>query len=139
MSNVHYLTPHIAKVLLPLAVAEPFDYVIAQEMTLSLGDYVRVPFRGGHKVGVVWGLPEGKSDVPANKLKEVEAKIELPPMPEPLMKLIDWVADYTLSFKGMVLKMAISVPEVFGPSINSASPQLIMSALPPHASGFWRL
>ena len=34
-------------VLLPVAVSHAFDYLVPEDMELRVGDFVRVPFRGG--------------------------------------------------------------------------------------------
>jgi primosomal protein N' (replication factor Y) len=68
--------------------------------------------------GVVWesaGESEPEDGHDAAKLKPVYELIDLPPFPEDLRQLIDWVANYTLSPPGAVLKMALSVPEALEP------------------------
>ena len=63
---------------------------------------------------MVWGEAEG--EVADDKLKSIEAiAAHLPPMPETMRGFIDWVSWYTLAPKGMVLKMAIPVPEALEP------------------------
>jgi primosomal protein N' (replication factor Y) len=64
-------------------------------------------------MGVVWG--GAKDDVPRTKLKQIEAKIEMAPLPDISRRFIDWVATYCLSAPGAVLKMAMSVSDAFKP------------------------
>ena len=45
-----------------------------------------------------------------NRLKDVAEKRDLPPLGEALRALIDWVARYTLTRRGMVLRMGGAVP-----------------------------
>lgn len=95
----------VHKILLPLNVSEPFDYI--SDLALERGDFVIVPFRGGSKMGVVWG--QGENEVDDIKIKTIEEKLELPKLPEDLMKFVKWVADYNITPIGNVLKMCISI------------------------------
>lgn len=83
------------------------------ELQLQKGDFVTVPLSGREVQGVVWDTDPENRDVPEEKLKYVIRKAELPPLPESLMKFVSWVANYTLSPLGSVLKMALSVPRKF--------------------------
>jgi primosomal protein N' (replication factor Y) len=101
-------------VLLPIAVgrfggAHIYDYVVAGDQVLHLGQFVRVPFGPRKLVGVVWGAGEGT--FAAAKLKAVHEKLPVPAMPQVTRKFVDWVASYTLSSPGQVLKMTMSVPD----------------------------
>ena len=103
--------------LLPLPFDAPFDYGVPEGMTVAAGDYVRVPFGRKELVGVVWGAAEGSLAAEKVKpLREVIARV--PPMRAELRGFIDWVADYTLSPRGMVLKMALSAPEALEPAAS---------------------
>ncbi|MDG1708675.1 MAG: DEAD/DEAH box helicase family protein, partial [Emcibacteraceae bacterium] len=104
---------HRIQVLLPLPISGVLDYLVDDEMNLGLGDFVTVPLPGRELQGVVWNLNPENSDVPIEKLKSVVRKAELPPLPENLIKFVEWVASYTLSPAGSVLKMALSVPRKF--------------------------
>ncbi|MCH8183711.1 MAG: primosomal protein N', partial [Proteobacteria bacterium] len=81
-------------VLLPLPLG-PYDYAVPEGGTLRPGDIVTVPLGPRHVTGVVWDAePGGVEDA---KLKEVGERLEVPPLPDGLRHLIDWVADYTLA------------------------------------------
>ncbi len=104
------------QVLLPLPLSGPFDYLLPQDqqgMSLSEGDFVMVPLGSRLLQGVVWNMSPGQSDVPPEKLKAISGKLDLPPLPRSLRDFIDWVAAYTLSPQGAVLKMAVTVPRAF--------------------------
>ena len=101
------------QVLLPLPLSGPFDYLADEDVPLSEGDFVTVPLGSRTLQGVVWNMAPEKSDVAADKLKHIKGKLDLPPLPDSLITFIDWVASYTLSPLGAVLKMAVSVPRVF--------------------------
>jgi len=101
-------------VLLPIPVGRfggghIYDYVVAGDQVLQLGQFVRVPFGPRKLVGVVWGPGEGTFD--AAKLKSIHEKLPVPAMGEVTRKFVDWVASYTLSSPGQVLKMTMSAPD----------------------------
>lgn len=99
-------------VLVPAPVDRAYSYAVPEGMDLAPGDYVTVPLGKREMAGVVWG--ESTEDVPLKKIKTILTKSSLPPMPEVERRFIDWVADYTMSPLGMVLKMALSVPGALG-------------------------
>ncbi|MEZ5814081.1 MAG: primosomal protein N' [Alphaproteobacteria bacterium] len=94
-------------ILVPYPVDKAYDYGVPDRVELVPGDYVSVPLGGREVPGVVWGDPAG--GVKPAKLKSVVLKYNLEPMPEVMRKFIDWVADYTMSPRGFVLKMALPV------------------------------
>ncbi|HET6619383.1 MAG TPA: primosomal protein N' [Dongiaceae bacterium] len=100
-------------VLLPLPLSGAYDYLVPDGIEVATGDFVEVPLGSRSVLGVVWG--EAKDDVPRGKLKRIEAKIEVAPLPEISRRFIDWVAGYCLSAPGAVLKMAMSVSDAFKP------------------------
>jgi primosomal protein N' (replication factor Y) len=99
-------------VLLPLPLAGAYDYHVGAE-PLGEGDFVAVPLGGREVIGVVWG--EGAGTVDTARIKPVTRRLPASPLPEPLRKLVDWVASYTLAPAGAVLKMAMSVPSALEP------------------------
>ncbi len=101
------------QVLLPLPLSGVLDYLVPEELILQEGDFVTVPLSGREVQGVVWNSDPLESDVPLDKLKYVIRKTELPALPQNLMQFVSWVAGYTLSPLGSVLKMALSVPRKF--------------------------
>ena len=107
--------PATVAVLLPLPLDRAYDYAVPGELAADIapGSFVRVPLGRVERIGVVWG--EGEGDVEPARLKPVTAVLEAPPMTEPLRRLIDWAADYTLAQRGAVLRMAMSVPAAVEP------------------------
>src|ERR671922_2998775 len=103
-------------VLLPLPLSGAYDYLVPDGLDVAAGDFVEVPLGSRSVLGVVWG--EAKDDVPRGKLKQIEAKVEMAPLPEISRRFIDWVANYFLSAPGAVLKMAMSVSDAFKPERN---------------------
>ncbi len=92
----------MADVLVPVAVDHPYSYRIPPDMTLAEGDSVAVSLGSREVFGVVWSLRAGRGD----NLKPVASRLDLPPLSQKLRAFIDWVADWTLAPRGMVLRMA---------------------------------
>ena len=101
-------------VLLPYPLPGPFDYSVPPHLSLLPGDIVVVPLGRREEVGVVWdaahGAPEPKdASVPDHRLRPVISVVQSPPMREDLRRLVDWMAAYTLSPPGEVMRMALRV------------------------------
>jgi len=103
----------LVSVLLPLPLAGAYDYRVPEGLAPVPGSFVTVPLGSREVTGVVWG--DGEGDVAAAKLKDVIAVREAPPLPEATRTFVAWVADYTLSPPGSVLRMAMSVPAALDP------------------------
>ena len=103
-------------VLLPYPFPAPFDYAVPEGMDPRPGDVVLVPLNRREEVGVVWdGAPD--ASVPDHKLKPLISLVDTPPMAEPLRRLVDWMASYTLTPPGEVMAMALRVVrQLPGPS-----------------------
>src|SRR6201996_5023612 len=104
--------PRRVAVLLPYPLG-PYDYSVPPEMDLAAGDYVVVPLGPREILGVVWG--EGLGDVAAARLKPVAGRFDAPPMPESHRRFIEWVAGYTLSPPGTVMRMSLTAPKALEP------------------------
>ena len=98
-------TSRTYKILLPLPLGSGYDYLSPEGQNLPLGTFVLVPFGNKEIVGVVWD--EGTGEVPLSKLKKIKALLDPPPLSEETRHFIDWVAAYTLSPPGLILKMAL--------------------------------
>ncbi|WP_455373725.1 primosomal protein N' [Limibacillus halophilus] len=110
--------PRRCRVLLPLPLSGAYDYSIPEGESARPGDILTVPLGRREALGVVWDpLPEGDEEepLPLAKLKPIGARLDAPPMRGELRRFIDWVAAYTLSAPGAVLKMALSVPQALEP------------------------
>jgi primosomal protein N' (replication factor Y) len=103
-----------ASVLLPLPLDGAYDYRVPDGMTLAPGDFVAVPLGSREIVGVVWDRPS--SEVAPAKLKPVADRLDAPPLPDELRRFVEWVAHYTLTPPGAVLRMAMSVTEALEPA-----------------------
>lgn len=111
--KTQYVVGNRVAILLPLPLSGLYDYRVPESLTLAPGDIVAVPLGRRQVVGVVWGQAEGH--VPVAKLKDVGARLDVPPLSLVARQFIDWVAGYTLNSPGAVLKMMLSVPEALMP------------------------
>lgn len=100
------------RVLLPLPLAQAYDYAVPEGMEVAAGAFVDVPLGRRQVTGVVW---EGAAEHPPERLRPIEAVRAAPPLPEAVRRFVDWVAAYTLSPPGAVLRMAMSVPAALDP------------------------
>ena len=98
---------HVVSVLVPYPVDKSYSYAVPDDITLQIGDYVCVPLGNREVIGVVWSM-EPLEEVNPKKIKSILTKYDCHPMPELQRKFIDWVARYTMSQKGSVLKMALA-------------------------------
>lgn len=97
-------------VLLPLPLEGAYDYRLPPGLVAGPGHFVEVPLGGRVSLGVIWDEAPGAEHVAEGRLREVIAVKPAPPMRPALRQLVDWVAAYTLSPPGAVLRMAMSAP-----------------------------
>ncbi len=100
-------------VLLPLPLAEAYDYRVPDGLAVAPGDFVAVPLGRRTVAGVIWGPARG--GVEAARLRDIESILPVPPMSACMRRFVSWVAAYTLSPPGAVLRMAMSVPGALQP------------------------
>jgi primosomal protein N' (replication factor Y) (superfamily II helicase) len=94
----------IVEVLAPVAVDQTYSYFAPPGLALSPGDHVEIPLGRRSAYGVVWEI-RGAVDVPRN-LKTVTSRYDRPPLPRKLRDFVDWLAHYTLTPRGMALRLA---------------------------------
>lgn len=112
-------------VLLPLPLAGAYDYRVPPDTVVQAGDFVQVPLGKRQEIGVVWGA--GSSHLPSHKIKPLIALLEeAPRLPLDSRKMVDWVAAYTLSPPGAVLKMVVPVPAALTPPKGVVRWQAVM-------------
>lgn len=102
----------VADILVPVAVDTAYSYKIPAGLELAPGDLVEIPLGTREASGVVWEI---RRSAAGSNLKSVSAKRDLPALPGPLRDFVDWVARWTLSPRGMVLRMAVRAPDHAGP------------------------
>src|SRR5664279_1277054 len=114
-SSPSALSARIVDVLVPVALDQAYSYRVPRGVELSPGDVVCVPLGPREVVGVVWADNANPDPRLHNRLKDVGEKLDVPPLKEELRALVDWVANYTLSARGMVLRMTLRMGEHLGP------------------------
>ncbi len=110
------IVPPTVRVLLPLPLADAYDYLPIPGNTLESGTIVSVPFGPRQMIGVVWGV--GSGGVPTAKLKSITAPVDLPALPDASRAFVDWVANYTVTPPGAVLKMTFGSMKLLKPKKN---------------------
>jgi primosomal protein N' (replication factor Y) (superfamily II helicase) len=105
----------VVDVLVPVALNQTYSYRVPRGMELEAGDVVAVPLGPREVIGVVWAQNAKPDPRLHNRLKDVGEKLDVPPLKGELRALVDWVANYTLSARGMVLRMSLRMGENLGP------------------------
>jgi primosomal protein N' (replication factor Y) len=108
------MAKRVVDVLVPVALDRAYSYRVPDQLELAPGDIVCVPLGAREATAVVWAdnpKPNPRLD---NRLKDVEQKLELPPLRPELRNFVDWVANYTVSSRGMVLRMCLRMGEHLG-------------------------
>ena len=105
------------RVLLPLPLAGPYDYLAAENLGLRPGDFVQAPLGRRSVIGVVWDDADDRQEtkLPRERLRNVASRLDTPPLATPIRRFVDWVAGYTLTPPGAVLRMAMSVSAALDP------------------------
>src|ERR1700752_1210828 len=105
----------VVDVLVPVALNQAYSYRVPRGMELKPGDVVCVPLGPREVVAVVWAENANPDPRLHNRLKDVGEKLDVPPLKPELRALVDWVSTYTLSARGMVLRMTLRMGENLGP------------------------
>ncbi len=118
--------PQVA-VLLPLPLTDTYDY-LDDEGGLQAGDIVEVPFGPRQLAGVVIG--KGTGNMPASRLRKVIRRFDVPRLPAVSLRFMTWIASYTVTPPGAVLRMFISVPAALRAPPRTAACVLTNDPLP---------
>src|ERR1700722_4033371 len=105
----------IVDVLVPVALNQNYSYRVPRGMELAPGDVVCVPLGPRLVVAVVCAENTNPDPPLKNRLKDGAKRRDVPPLKQELRSLVDWVANYTLSSRGMVLRMTLRMGEHLGP------------------------
>ncbi len=102
----------VVSVLVPVAVAGAYTYKGPDD--LAPGDIVEVPLGTRTTVGAVWDDPPDP-EIGHNRLRAVEGRFDVPPLAADLRRFVDWVANYNLIARGMVLRSVLRAPGALEP------------------------
>ncbi len=99
-----------ARVLILNAALGPLDYRVPAGMAVEPGSIVVVPLGPRQLIGVVWEAERMPSDaeVGDNRLRNLLAVADVPPLGAPLRRLVEWTADYYLAPPASVLRMTLA-------------------------------
>src|SRR5262245_39575336 len=109
------MNARVVDILVPVALDQTYSYRVPSGLDLIPGDLVAVPLGAREYLGVVW--PDNPAPNPRlhNRLKDVDEKLDVPPLKAELRQFVDWVSSYTLASRGTVLRMALRMGEHLGP------------------------
>ncbi|MGE0752193.1 MAG: primosomal protein N' [Variibacter sp.] len=107
------MAKRIVDVLVPVALDKAYSYRVPAGMEVEAGDIVAVPLGPREAMGVVWGEGTARPGLD-NRMKDIAEKLPYPPLKAELRRFIDWVANYTLASRGMVLRMALRMGNDLG-------------------------
>ena len=121
------MSSRVVDVLVPVALDQAYSYRVPEGAELAPGDIVAVPMGARDCLGVVWADNLAPNPRLHNRLKDVDSKLDYPPLKPELRQFVDWVAQYTLASRGMVLRMALRMGDL-GPArqrvgVRLAGPQ----------------
>src|SRR4051794_6633322 len=109
------MTSRVVDVLVPVALDRAYSYRVPAGIEVEPGDIVSVPLGARDCLGVVWAENPAPSPGLHNRLKDIDGQLDYPPLKPELRQFVDWVADYTLASRGMVLRMALRMGDL-GPA-----------------------
>jgi primosomal protein N' (replication factor Y) len=123
----------LAPVVLAVALDQTYDYVVPDSLELELGQFVLVPFGPQTRIGVVWDAPVGEPGKPVDpkKLKSIDGVVDVPPLPVISLRFAEWIARYTLTPLGMVVRMMMSARAAFEPAKPRSGVTLVPDAPEP--------
>lgn len=99
-----------ARVLVLNSALGPLDYRVPHGMHVEPGSIVVAPLGPRQLMGVVWEPERMPSDaeVGDNRLRNLLAVTDAPPLRPALRRLVEWTADYYLAPPAAVVRMALS-------------------------------
>jgi primosomal protein N' (replication factor Y) len=94
-----------AQVLIPLPLAEPYDYAEPEGLALRAGEVVVVPLGPRRVAGVVVGVRDGAGG--NRRLREVIGRFDAPALPPRTLEFVQWASDYAADAPGAALAITL--------------------------------
>ncbi|MCB2059108.1 MAG: primosomal protein N' [Novosphingobium sp.] len=96
------------------------DYRVPEGMAVEFGSVALAPLGPRQIIGIVWE-PERlqAKEVPDSKLRPLTTILPVPPLQEPLRRLIEWTADYYCASPSAVARMALNRSALAGGSTTT--------------------
>ncbi|MCK0207848.1 primosomal protein N' [Starkeya koreensis] len=104
----------VVDVLLPVAVGSAYSYRVPEGMEVAVGDIVVVPLATRNMLGCVWPRAQNARAVDPGKLKTIQRRYDVAPLRPEMIAFIEWIAEYTVTPPGMVLRLALRHDESAG-------------------------
>lgn len=95
----------IVSILPSTGINRCYSYVVDPADHFEPGTYVKISLGRQETVGVIWD--DTPDDVPLSKIKKVLCTYDAPPMSSEMRRYIEKVAEWTMSPRGSILKMAV--------------------------------
>lgn len=109
------MTTRVVDILVPVALDQTYSYRVPAGLELTPGNLVSVSLGARECTGVVWAENPVPNPRLHNRLKDVDDKLDVPPLKAELRQFVDWVSGYTLASRGIVLRMTLRMGEHLGP------------------------
>ncbi|WP_341760311.1 primosomal protein N' [Candidatus Endowatersipora endosymbiont of Watersipora subatra] len=114
--NDKRLLGEIVSVLLPIPSEGPYSYSLPDGMARPpVGTFVQVSLGSRKLAAVVWEMKKKNKIVNPKKFRPIESVFDCPPVSDELRRFVDWIASYTISSPGIVLRMVLRVPAALDP------------------------
>ena len=111
----------VVDVLVPVALDRAYSYRVPEALELAPGDIVSVPLGAREATAVVWAENPKPNPRLDNRLKDVEEKLELPPLRTELRSFVDWVANYTVASAAWCCGCACALASTSAPSASASA------------------
>jgi primosomal protein N' (replication factor Y) len=106
------MSTRVVDILVPVALDQTYSYRVPAGLELAPGDVVAVSLGAREAIGVVWADNPTPNPRIHNRMKDVDGKLDVLPLKPELRQFVDWVSSYTLSSRGMVLRMALRMGDL---------------------------
>ena len=124
------MTTRVVDILVPVALDQTYSYRVPAGLELAPGNLVAVSLGARECMGVVWAENPSPNPRLHNRLKDVDEKLDVPPLKPELRQFVDWVSNYTLASRGIVLRMTLRMGEHLSPARDQVGVRLAGSAPP---------
>ncbi len=91
------MAKRVVDVLVPVALDQAYSYRVPDGLALAPGDVVSVPLGNRTATAVVWAENPDPNPRLHNRMKDVEEKLDVPPLKPELRNFVDWMSGYTLA------------------------------------------
>jgi primosomal protein N' (replication factor Y) len=104
----------LVQVMALVALDSSYTYRVPAGIPVVPGSIVKVPLGTRDVLGIVTAEPPSLAEG-SNRLRPIGQVFDAPPLRPALLSFADWVARYTLTPRGMVLRMTVRAPEALDP------------------------